>query len=145
VPLFLEGDSTVQQERCGDCGQDYVLVKSFIRDSVGPHAVSFSALHIHDRAHEAWIDVVFGSFEGPAEREQRVTFGCRVGPVVNSPEPAATAVQAATPYADSATFGRKLGREEALAHSRLGDFWDVVDFVLAEEPTVNHHVYAHFE
>lgn len=143
MPLFLDGESTIQQDTCHDCGAQYTLVKSFVLDEVGPHAIGFSALHVHDGAFEAWIDVIFGRFEGDAESDNRTTFGCRVGPVDNSPDPAATAVQAAIPYAESASFGHKLNREEALAHPRIGDFWDVVDFLLEHEPAVNHHVYAH--
>lgn len=143
MSLFLDGDSTIQHDTCHECGAKYTLVKSFVLDEVGPHAISFSALHLHDGVSEAWIDVIFGRFEGDAASDDRFTFGCRVGPVDNSLEPAATAVNAAVPYADRANFGHKLSREEALAHPRIRDFWEVVDFLLVNEPAVNHHVYAH--
>jgi hypothetical protein len=42
------------------------------------------------------MDVILGTF-GDDDPEGRVTFGCRVGPVSNSPDPAATAVQASGP------------------------------------------------
>ena len=118
-----------------------MLVKSFVIDDVGPYAIALSALHYHEVA-EAWLDVVFGEFDGGSKAE-RFTFGCRVGPVQNSAEPAATAVDAAVPYEDTATFGHKLSRDEALAHPRLSDFWAVVNFLLVEEPAVNHHLYEH--
>jgi hypothetical protein len=101
-------------------------------------------LHNHG-VDEAWIDVIFGSFEDQARKDERVTFGCRVGPVRGSEEPAATAVQAAIPYGDTPTFGHKLSRDEALAHPRLPDFWQVVDFLLEREPAINHHLYGHIE
>ena len=141
VNLWLDGDSTVDRRRCRDCGADYLLVKSFVLDSAGPYAIAFTALH-HHVDHEAWMDVIFGSFEAEGS-DRRITFGCRVGPVEGSDEPAATAVQAAVPYADSLMFGHKLSRDEALAHERLADFWGVVDFLLESEPTVSHHVYRH--
>ena len=140
VNLWLDGESTVEPSVCHDCLAEYLLVKSFVLDTQGPHAIAFTALH-HHVGHETWIDVIFGPFDGDAG-EDRVTFGCRVGPVEGSEGPAATAVQAAAPYADSPTFGRKLSRDEALRHSRVTDFWQVVDFLLESEPAINRHVYG---
>lgn len=71
-----------------------------------------------------------------------MTFGVRVGPVEGQDDPAATMVQGAIPYGDRPIFGRKLTREEGLAHERIADCWDVVDCVLSDDPTVNHHVYG---
>lgn len=142
MTLWLDGESTINESTCHDCGAEFLLVKTFVLDAEGPHAIAFTALHYHD-AFEAWMDVIFGSFEGDASQDDRITFGCRVGPVDGSQEPAATAVQAAAPYQDSPVFGHKLSRDEALAHPRLPDFWRVVDFLLEDEPAVNHHVYAH--
>jgi hypothetical protein len=141
MSLWFDGEPTVDRRTCRDCGVDYLLVNSFILDSAGPYAIAFTALHHHIH-HEAWMDVIFGSFEAEPS-EDRITFGCRVGPVEGSDEPGATAVQAAVPYTDSLMFGHKLSRDEALAHQRLADFWRVVDFLLESEPTLNHHVYGH--
>lgn len=141
MTLWLDGESTVESSTCNDFGAEYVLVKSFVLDEQVPYAIAFSALHDHGDL-EAWIDVIFGSVEGEDAHDERVTFGCRVGPVQGSAQPAATAVEAAQPYDDSPTFGHKLSRAGALEHPRIQDFWRVVDFLL-EEPTINHHVYAH--
>jgi hypothetical protein len=35
-----------------------------------------------------------------------------------------------------------LSREVGLAHTRLTEFWEIVDFVLANDQTVNSHIYA---
>jgi len=143
VDLFLDGESDVRTSRCLDCGRDYTVVDSFVLDQDGPYAIAKTALHHHD-GFEAWMDVIFGSFsDDPAEVDDRVTFGCRVGPVAGSSEPAATAVQAGAAYEDSPSFGVKLSRERALSHDRVADFWSVVDFLLEAEPTINHHVYGH--
>jgi hypothetical protein len=66
---------------------DYLLVKSFILDSAGPYAIVFTALHHHIH-HEAWMDVIFGSFEAEPS-DDWITFGCRVGSVEGSDEPGA--------------------------------------------------------
>ncbi|WP_237700651.1 hypothetical protein [Janibacter sp. HTCC2649] len=104
------------------------------------YCVAKTALHDHD-GQEAWIDVVFGTFEDGVD--DHISFGCRVGPVEASPEPAATAVNAAQTYGDSAFWGQKLTREEALAHPRISEFWSVVDFLLVNEPLIEHHVHHH--
>lgn len=138
MPLTFDEPSDVATKECDGCGAGYTLVKSLINDENGPHAVAFSALHHHDGEHEAWIDAILGTFHDDSDH---VTFGCRVGPVDGSPEPAATAVQAAVPYGDQPIWGRKLSREEALAHSRIDDYWGVVDFLLEQEPVIRAHVY----
>jgi hypothetical protein len=140
VTLAFDGDSTVEYHTCDKCGADYLLVKCFLIDAEGPCAITLAALHHHDD-YEAWIDVIFGVFDEQAAQDDRLTFGCRVGPVAGSADPAATAVEAAVPYADGPVFGHKLSRDEALAHPRLAEFWSVVDFLLENEQNINHHVY----
>ena len=140
MPLTLDAETDIRQAECDHCGSGYSLVTSYVLRDDAAFAVAKTALHDHDGP-EAWLDVVFGSWHG--EAEDHVTFGCRVGPVSGSPDPAATAVDAALPYADSAFWGRKLSRDEALAHLQIQDFWSVVDFLLVNEPTIAHHVYHH--
>ena len=41
---------------------------------------------------------------------------------------------------DDPVIGRRLDREEALAHPWLGAFWNVVDFLAAREPTITAHL-----
>lgn len=138
--LSFDPERTVEMKSCASCGRGFSLVKSFILDGDDAHAILFAALHDHGER-EAWIDVILGSF-GSDDYSDYVTFGCRVGPVQGQPTPAATAVAAAEPYEDSSLFGRKLTRDEALAHPLLSEFWRVVDFALVEDPDIHFHVYG---
>ena len=140
MSLSLDGSSDVSAQSCDACGTTSLLVKSFVHDAGAAQAIVMTACHRHDGEREAWIDAVMGGFG--KESTDRVTFGCRVGPVANKPEPAATAVAAAVPYDDAPLWGRKLSREEALAHPRIADFWRVVELVLEREPVVKAHVYG---
>ena len=140
MTLTFDGDSEVREDACESCGKQYLLVTSFIARDGAAYAAAKTALHHHD-GQEAWIDLVLGSWHEGAD--DHLTFGCRVGPVVGSPDPAATAVDAAQPYGESPFWGQKLSRAEALGHPRLDEFWQAVDFVLVSEPTINHHVYHH--
>lgn len=141
VTLSFDAERKVERHSCPSCGSRYLQVKGFIHDDGNAHAIYFAACHDHG-AREAWIDAILGTFDED-ETEGRVTFGCRVGPVEGQTDPAATLIQAASPYSDVPLFGEKLSREEALAHDRLADFWTVVDFILVADPDVHAHVYGH--
>lgn len=132
---------TVEARNCDLCGRQHRLIKAFVLKDRTAHSVVFAALHRHEDVSEAWMDVILGTFSNDAS-DDHVTFGCRVGPVAGQDEPAASLVQAAVPYSDAPIWGRKLTRTEALSHSRLQDFWDVVDFVLTDQPVVHDHVYG---
>ncbi|WP_051830416.1 MULTISPECIES: hypothetical protein [Streptomyces] len=109
-----------------------------------PYALYYANCYHHrDRDHDAWIDVVFGTWgQGAEAMTDHVSFGCRVGPVLGQTEPAATLVDAGTIYPDGPLFGRKLDRAAGLVHPQLRDFWAVVDYVLANDPLVNRHLYS---
>ena len=138
--LSFDPERTVELKSCAACGRGYTLIKSFILDDNDAHAVLFAALHDHGER-EAWIDVILGTF-GSEDFSDHVTFGCRVGPVQGQADPAATAVAAAAPYEDTPLFGRKLTRDEALAHPSLSNFWRVVDFALINDADIHFHVYG---
>jgi hypothetical protein len=132
----------IRNYTCDCCRAPVERVWNYVyRDDV-PHAVYFAnSYHHRDQPHETWIDVILGTW-GEGAVDDHVTFGCRVGPVVDSPAPAATLVQACLDGSSGRLHGAVLSREEGLAHPRLPEFWEVVDFVLANDPTVHQHVYA---
>jgi hypothetical protein len=99
--------------------------------------------HHVDKDHDAWIDVIFGTWgKGVPEMTDHVSFGCRVGPVPGQTLPAATLVDAGTIYPDSPLWGEKLARGAGLKHPRITEFWAVVDFILATDMRVRGHLYG---
>lgn len=140
MTLSLDCAPDVREQECSCCGATFVVVDHFILMDGHTHAIAKSALHHHGGEHEAWIDVIFGPF-GNDSTEERVSFGCRVGPIAGVAEPAATVVDAAQPYPDSQVWGHKLSREEALKQDSLAQFWGVVDWLLSTDPTIHGHVY----
>ena len=142
MSLSFDETHVVERHECRDCGRHYRLVKAFVARGDEAVAVVMTALHVHDGLHEAWIDAILGTF-GDDDVHDHVTFGCRVGAVQSQPDPGATLVDAAQPYADDGIWGRRLTRSEALAHPWLPQYWEVVDFVLVEDPVIEHHVYGH--
>ena len=65
-----------------------------------------------------------------------------MGTLEDRHEPGASLVTGGAAFADKPLFGRKLSRADALSHPFLGDFWAVVDYILANDPLVRGHVYG---
>lgn len=135
-------DRQVREYRCGCCDTPVQRVWNAVHRDGAARAVYFANCYHHrDQPHEVWIDVILGTW-GTGSAADHVTFGCRVGPVEGGPAPAATLVQACLDGSAGEPHGLVLSREDGLAHPWLPEFWGVVDFVLAEDPTVNAHLYG---
>lgn len=132
----------LREYECSCCNTPIERTWNFVYRSGDAYAVYFAnSYHHKGQPHETWIDVILGTWGGDT-CEDHVTFGCRVGPVADSPEPAATLVQARSDGTGGEIHGATLSREEGLAHPRLPEFWQVVDFVLESDPSVNAHLYG---
>jgi hypothetical protein len=134
--LSIDEERTVTEKVCDHCGEPRVNVHGSIMGNL--LAFYFASCYHHD-GHEAWIDIVY-SHDWDAGEQRRVTFGCPVGPVSNSPAPASTMVQAATVWGDESFFGHKLSRDEAMAHPWRDEFWAHSDFILVNDPDVAAHM-----
>lgn len=136
--LSIDDGRNVYQKVCEHCGEPRVSVSgSLLRD--GNLLAHYFASCYHHDGREVWIDIVY-SLDWDAAVQQRVTFGCRVGPVVNSPTAASTMVDAATAMGDDPFFGRKLSRDEAMTHPWRDEFWAHSDFILENDPDVATHM-----
>lgn len=135
-----------RQERsftCECCKAPIDRTWCFIYKEETPYALYYANCYHHvDQDHDAWIDVIFGTWgKGVDAMTDHVSFGCRVGPVPGQAEPAATLVSAGTIYPDNPLWGDKLDREAGLQHPRLVEFWTVIDFVLESDRLVRGHLY----
>jgi hypothetical protein len=139
--LSLEREPVVKSLQCDRCGRAYSQVTLFVYRDGDAFAICYATLHGHDGTEETWFDVILGPLDQD-EHPDRVTFGCRVGLVPGQEEPGATLTAGGVPFSNRPLFGRKLSREDALAHPLLADFWEVVDLVLATDPTVREHVFG---
>ncbi|PLW73122.1 hypothetical protein C0036_08910 [Streptomyces sp. DJ] len=143
--LTLGPDRQTRSFTCECCSAPIERSWCLVHADGTPHALYYANCYHHtDRDHDAWIDVIFGTWgQGVEAMSGHVSFGCRVGPVVGQTTPAATLVDAGTIYPDGPLFGQKLDREAGLRHPRLAEFWSVVDFVLEADPLVRGHLYEH--
>ncbi|MGL5825861.1 MAG: hypothetical protein ACRCYU_13790 [Nocardioides sp.] len=140
--LRLDGESTVDRSTCPDCGADYLLVKSFVLDDSGPYAIAFIALHWHGEA-EAWIDVIFGAFEGDAADDDRTMFRVPSRTSGGKRRTRGNGCPSRRALLERVGVGHKLSRDEALAHpvSRTSGGWWT--FLMENEPAVAHHIHGH--
>ncbi len=137
----LDPERQIRNKTCPECGTDYTTVNGFVHKHGAARAAYFAACHKHHAAQEVWIDAILGTW-GQDRPDDHVTFGCRVGRVEGQAEPAATLVAAASVLPSHSLFGRKLSREEALQHPWLREYWQIVDFLLLNDPTIRTHLYG---
>jgi hypothetical protein len=128
-------ERTVRSKDCPACGAAFEHVTGFVDDDRGAHAVYFAACHRHPEP-EAQIDVVLGTW-GSGDASDHVTFSCRL-----RASGAMLADATVATDTDDRILGHKLDRDEALAHAWLEGFWNVVDLLASDDPTVGQHVGA---
>jgi hypothetical protein len=133
-PTLAIGERAVRLVSCDQCGREYEHITGFIYGDGDAHSIYYAACHGHPE-HEVWLDVILGTWGEDDYVEDHRTFSCRIG------EEGATAVDASAVAEGKADlFGRKLTREEALADPLVGTFWNVVDLVALEDPSVAAHL-----
>ena len=138
MTLTFDGDPSVEQRQCPDCGSEHESVTGFVLKDASAHAVYYADWYPH--RNEAYVDVVLGPWLEPDYPDQ-VTFGCRLGHVKGQVGPAASLVTGASTRSDHPMFGTKLDRDGARAHPRLSDFWAVVDWLIINDPILHENVY----
>jgi hypothetical protein len=142
MAFTLDGPPDTAEQTCSTCGATFLLIRHFILKDNNAYAMVKSELHMHDGKPEAWINAAFGSFIED-EYYDHVTFGSRVGLFTEDGELAASLVDAALTSSKSAEWGLLLTREQALEHHSLSAFWEVVDWLILEDPQVHPHLYGH--
>ncbi|SEG75533.1 hypothetical protein SAMN04489712_11151 [Thermomonospora echinospora] len=116
----------------------------FINSEAGAHAIYYARCYHHQGIHEAYIDVVLDDYWDPddvADRPSpnRVTFGCRIGPIEGHPNIACSLVTGASVAPDSPLYGRKLDPDQAREHPWLTTYWETIDHILEHDETVARH------
>jgi hypothetical protein len=139
--LIDEGSRQVRHFTCPCCGVNAERTWANVYDGGTAVAVYYASCYHHHGVHEAYIDAILGTW-GSGDMTDHLTFGCRVGPVAGAPAPAASLVNGGAAAPDGPIWGRKLGRDEGLAHHRLAEFWAIIDTVLELDALVRRHVYG---
>ena len=129
----FDGEVTTSSVSCQRCASNHLVSTGFVLDHGGAYAIY--NIEAHPGTAEVFAEVILdASWDAPTPN--RVVFACRFGPIENT-APASSLMKPLRP--DSEFRGRALDRDEALAHPRLVDFWDVYDWILYNDP-VSHPV-----
>ncbi|MHA6762386.1 hypothetical protein [Streptacidiphilus sp. PAMC 29251] len=138
----FSGERQIRTFICDCCGTDADRTWAYLDHEGEPFAVFFASCYHHQSGPEIYFDVILGTW-GTNDHSDHVTFGARYGAVEGQREPACSLVSGAAVAPDSAIYGIKLDRTAALAHPRLADFWQVVDFLVEYDPVVSRFIGAH--
>ncbi|WP_208739467.1 hypothetical protein [Arthrobacter agilis] len=142
MTFTLDGSPESTQKTCSMCGATSVVIHHFILKDHNAFAIGETELHQHGGNPEAWINIVFGSFNDD-EYEDHVTFGCRVGLFTEDGELASSLIDSNHTSPSTPVWGLRLTREQALSHDLLPAFWEVVDWLVLEDPQTHQHLYGH--
>jgi hypothetical protein len=124
---------------CPSCSREFARVKGVLTWFDESFAAFLAEMHWHGGQNEIWFEAIFGELDEDTSPD-RVTFGCRLGSVEGQEELACSLLR---PKDGDEFGGRRLDRDEALAHPWLERFWEVVDFLVLHEPTIHAHAYGH--
>ncbi|MEV5650187.1 hypothetical protein AB0L57_18225 [Nocardia sp. NPDC052254] len=147
MQLQIDPERDIQSGTCGCCGVPFERVTGFINSEAGAFAIYYASCYHHDGVHEVYIDVILDNAwdaDDPVSRPgpDRVTIGCRVGPVEGRPGNACSLVDGASVAPDTPLYGRKLDPDQARRHPWIALYWETIDHILEHDSTVGTHLYG---
>jgi hypothetical protein len=123
-------DRNVAERLCDGCGGNYDFVTGYILKSGDAYAIYYVSCSGHRDEPRVNLDAIFGTWIADAWTD-RVTFSCQIRPegagCMDAPVALSQPVEA---------MGVPLTRQLALAHPRVAEFWQVVDFICLHDPAV---------
>jgi hypothetical protein len=136
--MTIEPAENVTSHRCEDCAETYRRVYGFVNDDGAAYAVYNGALHEGHAESEVCLTVTIGGWGGgdPAQRRSVNLLirkpGGQVGVMVTDAE--------RSHWRSSATLGRFLDRDEALASVDISAYFEVADQVIQGDPRVRDYL-----
>jgi len=128
MTLGLQFTVRDDEQECPDCGGLRVCHAGTVTGLPDGLAARFRAFEYDHEQPEVFVEVTFGRTR-VAGFSPDETFASRYGPVPGH-EPACSLVTAGATTSRWSRLGRRLTRDEALAHPRLDQFWAVNDVVI---------------
>ena len=132
----FDGEVTTYSVTCHRCARDHLVSTGRVLDRGDAYAIYYA--DAHPETSEVFVEVVLDtSWDAPTH--DRVAFACRFGPIAGAP-PASSLMKPLRPVSE--LRGRALDRDEAFAHARIDDFWEVCDWILFNDPVSHAVVHA---
>ncbi|GAB3845648.1 hypothetical protein ACFPIJ_38510 [Dactylosporangium cerinum] len=142
MDLTFSGERQVRQFPCQCCESTVDRTWSRLnRDGVA-RAVFYASCYHHAEGGEVYFDIVIGTWD-TEDLSDHVTFGCRWGAIEGHDQPMCSLTTGGEVLGDNPLFGTKLDRPAALQSPLLPEFWDMVDFLLLNDPVVAPFVNGH--
>lgn len=131
-PISFVGDAEMGVTSCQDCLATHRTSYGYLLRNSAPFAMYIASANPHTG--ESWIDMTIGSFKQPKFRDN-VLFACRIDPADELGRTGCTLVRP-TWGGDNPPqiLGAPVERDVALLHTWLPDFWNAVDWLVANEP-----------
>lgn len=142
MTLTFSGDRQVRQFPCQCCESTVDRTWAQLASDGVTRAVFYASCYHHAAGGEVYFDVIIGTW-GENDPTDHVTFGCRWGAVEGHDQPMCSLTTGGGVFGDSPLFGTKLDRAAALSSPLLPQFWEMVDFVLVNDPVVAPFVNSH--
>ncbi|MGZ5096090.1 MAG: hypothetical protein ACXWCH_33690 [Burkholderiales bacterium] len=133
--LTVECSPPRQTAPCECCGCRTTTLRGFVYQDGAPHALYYAKFsHDHpQRIVSATVSV--GHFEEDALPEERTAFALEIR--ANERNFIVSVVDAeASPWRNEELIGKTLDRQDALAHSRIQDVFEVSDLMVAEDQSI---------
>lgn len=142
MSLTFSGDRQTRQFPCGCCDSTVDRTWAQLDRNGVTRAVFYASCYHHAAGGEVYFDIVIGTW-GTGDHSDHVTFGCRRGAIKGHDAPMCSLTTGGRVFDDDPMFGSKLDRPAALAHPLLPEFWEMVDFLLLNDPVVVPFVNSH--
>jgi hypothetical protein len=139
--LSIEIGEDLGINACSHCGSEYSTVRGFIYDSGDAYALYFAALYPDNTDHRMALDIAMGDWEDAAPAAARLRVALEVWPQGDNIN-MHIHDRHNWNWSDSETFGRLLGRDEALSRADIGSYLEVADFIVTHDPRLQPYLDA---
>jgi len=142
MSFTFSGDRQVREFPCQCCNSTVERTRAQLSKGGVDRAMFYASCYHHAAGGEVYFDIIIGTW-GAGDSSDHVTFGCRWGAIEGHDQPMCSLTTGAGVFGDDPIFGAKLDRNAALASPLLPEFWDMVDFLLLNDPIVVRFINSH--
>lgn len=142
MALTFSGERHIRQFPCQCCDSTVDRTWAQLDNDGVTRAVFYASCYHHAAGGEVFFDVIIGTW-GTGDFSDHVTFGCRWGAVQGHDQPMCSLTTGGETFDDAPIWGTKLNRTAALEHPLQREFWEMVDYLLLNDPVVGPFVNSH--
>ena len=142
MSFTFSGERHVRQFPCQCCDSTVDRTWAQLSNDGVDRAVFYASCYHHAVGGEVYFDIVIGTW-GTGDFTDHVTFGCRWGAIEGHDQPMCSLTTGGGVLGDNPLFGTKLDHDAALASPLLPEFWEMIDYLLLNDPVVAPFINSH--